>query len=515
MKVFDILDSFEILKEEEILEETRLSSEFSIGFELEGICDNKDNEDLFSPGYLPSYHSGSEASGGAKALLELLDEKLGIGNGKIERDGSVQPTNDTNVSGHAWGFEYGSPIIPFNPSNMNKIFKFLSELKDIGIKTNNTCGFHTHISFKDMTRNDAKWLLFSVANDDELLNELSYLNYTNDDGEKTSINFFTQPYATDSWFRELKVNGDIKDWEFEGNTSVKYLILRTHPDAGTLEWRGPRNFINNGENLDLIKTFIKKLWKLILKFAKIIDMNEYNGFKKQEVLEKFRLTGNFNTPTELSKLKNADEIVEMIFKKPQILISLKPSKLETLLDEKPNLVDPDSYRAIPRDEFIKCWDKIPSKNKELMIRKMSDIHSIRLLYYVNDYSKTYDVALTNIILKVRSSFLLNILGDNLTLESSEQLDEILNIKDLEFNKKLQIMLKNQHLMSVDNYKKLIKRDNYYIINKFKHIPVKIQRMLIRRNPYNIQYINNPDQSIIDELVKKYGNDINEYILGEI
>lgn len=514
MKVFDVLDSFEILKEEEILEETRLSSEFSIGFELEGICDS-DDEELESSGLLPGYHSENEPSGGAKVLLDLLNDKLGLGNGKIERDGSVYPTDDTNDTGHAWSFEYGSPIIPFNPTNMNKIFKFLSELKDIGIKTNNTCGFHTHISFKNMTRNDAKWLLFSIANDDELLNELSYLNYIGDDGYENNIDFFNSQYANDTLFRGLKVHGDIENWEYTATTSSKYLILRAHPDAGTLEWRGPRNFINDGSKIDVIKTFIKKLWKLVLKFAKIVDMKEYNGFKRQDVLEKFNLTGSFNTPTEMLNLKNAEEIVEMIFKKPQILITLKPSKLEALLDNTPTLVDPDSYRTISQDDFVKCWNKIPSKNKELMIRKMSDIHSVRMLQYVNMYSQTFDVALSNMILKIGTSFLLNILGDNLTLESPKQLEKILDINGLDFNKKLQIMIKNQHLMSVENFKKLIKRDNFYIINKFKHLPVKIQRILIRKNPYNIQYINNPDQTIINELVKKYGDDINEYILGEI
>ena len=53
----------------------------------------------------------------------------------------------------------------------------------------------------------------------------------------------------------------------------------------------------------------------------------------------------------------------------------------------------------------------------------------------------------------------------------------------------------------------------HILANFSEIPVKVQRLLIRKSPYNIQYINNPDQSIINELKKKYGDDINDYILG--
>ena len=105
----------------------------------------------------------------------------------------------------------------------------------------------------------------------------------------------------------------------------------------------------------------------------ILNMLKEERKSAGEIAEKFNLTGDFKTPAEMLNLKNAEEIVETIFKKPQILITLKPSKLEALLDNTPTLVDPDSYKTISQEDFVKCWNKIPSKNKELMIRKMSDI----------------------------------------------------------------------------------------------------------------------------------------------
>lgn len=510
MKVLDILNPYIILKEEEVLEEAKLSSEFKIGFELEGICDSNIPE-LQDPGYLPSYHSSNEPSGGAKALLDLLNDRLGLGQGKIERDGSLN-SNGVDKTGHSWCFEYGSPIIPFNPTNINKITKFLSGLKDIGVYTNNSCGFHTHISFKDISRNDVKWILFCIANDDDLLQEVSELQV---DGEEP-IQFYGY-YANDDWFNALKVSGSLEDWEFSKDTSNKYLIMRMHPDAGTIEWRGPRNFINDGSNTALIKGYIKKLWKLILNIGKIVELKEYNGFKKSEVLGKMNITGKFNSPYEINSIKNAQELEKIIFKKPLVLVTLQPSKLEKILDESPKIIRMSYYDSNVRQELVNIWDKIPMKNKALLLKTMSNDSEFEWLDTILSKieNKKFDTAVSKLITTETNSFFIGHYLNNLTFESSESLNKLLKKTWLNNDQKLMLMVGNQHLLDIQSYKTIIDSKNFYLIRKFKNLPVKIQRILIRRSPYNIQYINNPDQSIIDELKKKYGEEVEEYILGEL
>lgn len=504
MKVLDILNPYKILKEEEMLEEAKLSTEFSIGFELEGVCDS-DIPELENRGYLPGYHSSDSPSGGSKALLDMLNKSLGLGDGKIERDGSLD-THGCNSTGHAWTFEYGSPIIPFTPTNMNRINKFLSSLKDIGVKTNDSCGFHTHISFKDITRNDVKWILFSIANDSELRQEVSEMEV--EDGEP--IKFYGS-YANDSWFEKLKVNGSFDDWSLNLSTNEKYLIMRIHPEAGTIEWRGPRNFINDGSDAALIKSYIKKLWKLILKIGKLVDEKEYNGFKKSEVLRKLNVSGKFSSPIEIINKKNIDNVTQIILKKPSILVSLSPSKLSKLFDYNTDILVSGNYSRESQEELKAIWNKIPTKNKEIILRAINDKHlnnDIRSIL-----PNIFDAFVTDICIRNNLS---NIIGQNyknLTLTSPQQLETIYKSNWLSYPSMIELMLKNENLVSFNMLKEIVNGKSLHIIGRFKNIPTKIQRMMIRKNPYNIQYINNPDQSIIDELKKKYGEDIEEYILG--
>ena len=506
MKILDILNPFASMKEAEVLEEARLSSEFKIGFELEGICDS-DIEGLSSSGNLPSYHSSSSPFGGAKNLLDMLDERLGLGHGKIERDGSLN-TSGVNKTGHAWAFEYGSPIIPFNPTNVNKISKFLTGLKDIGVYTNESCGFHTHISFKDISRDDAKWILFCIANDDDLRLEFSEMQV---DGEEP-IKFYGT-YATDDWFRAFKVTGKFEDWSISKDTSDKYLIVRIHPEAGTLEWRGPRNFINDGSNSALIKSYIKKLYNLVLKIGKIVDMKEYNGFKKSEVLNKMNITGRFNSPFEQISEKNASELARLVRKKPMILVTLQPSKLEKLVKISSGVSDIAGYDS--SEEFMKIWPKIPTKNKKILLQVMNSQHETYTLSKLasQNENKLLDAMTSQIIIESGLQNLMILCQDILLITTTQQLNKILKIGNLDDNKKIKLMIKFQHLLDMNSYKSILDGRSFHLIRRFNSVPVKIQRMLIRRNPYNIQYINNPDQSVIDELRKKYGEDIDEYILG--
>ena len=72
-----------------ILLERLLTNTFTIGFELEAIA----NENIWPPNGeytgLPGYHSGNAPTGVYKRILDYLNSSLGLGDGKIERDGSI------------------------------------------------------------------------------------------------------------------------------------------------------------------------------------------------------------------------------------------------------------------------------------------------------------------------------------------------------------------------------------------------------------------------------------------
>ena len=112
MRLTDAINVYKLLCESERLDEA-MTSEFTFGFELEGCCTEGEI------GYydLPRYHSGREPSGNVKILFDKLNDTLGFGNGKIESDSSLR-TDDRG----GWTFEYASPIIPFNPKNVEKVY---------------------------------------------------------------------------------------------------------------------------------------------------------------------------------------------------------------------------------------------------------------------------------------------------------------------------------------------------------------------------------------------------------
>ena len=76
-------------------------------------------------------------------------------------------------------------------------------------------------------------------------------------------------------------------------------------------------------------------------------------------------------------------------------------------------------------------------------------------------------------------------------------------------------LKNHGInVSLDNKLfAVIADNNIEAMYTLKDIPVNIQRRMIRKNPYNIQYIRYPDKVIIDYL-KKTTPDALDYMVGD-
>ena len=159
MKIYKLLNPYKLLCEAEQLDEA-LSTDFKIGFEMEGVC----TREGFNSYMLPGYHSQREPSGVVAELFNDINKTLGFGQGKIESDSSLRPSPEKG----GWTFEYGSPIIDFNPTNINKIYHFLKKVPELQIYTNETCSFHTHMSFKDLDKINGAWVMCCLAIDGEM-----------------------------------------------------------------------------------------------------------------------------------------------------------------------------------------------------------------------------------------------------------------------------------------------------------------------------------------------------------
>ena len=522
MKLFKILKPKTI-----ILDESLLTNEFSIGFELEAIIDN---EDLPRSG-LPSYHSGSQVYGNAKIILDKLNEMLGLGEGHIESDSSVSPVGSVRTaSGHeyndsihnSWGFEYVSPIIKFTPTNIAKISKFLKGLKNMGIVTNDHCGFHTHISYPDINKKDVAWALFCIANDNNMYKEVSGL----DEGDY-KINFFAQPYATSASFDELKNLGDdISHHSSYANANIrvsdKYRMMRVHPQ-GTIEWRGPRNFINDGSNEKLITDYLKKLHKVISFIGDVVTRKEYNGFDKNEVLKRINVIGEFNSDYEKRIQEKGKGLVSSLQKNPEKIASMPDKILKQIFSS-----DADTVNSlISTSSNVTSWikdntEKIKPETLKKILKYVVNSNAVEsyIASFIDAVTRQYDAVSENI-----SEDLIRDLFNRELVDRTAHIMKKFIVKDQNLLMQVYKRLKdssycmdflklNQKYLPISIYMDIAKNNPTWL-SKFDNVPVKVQRRLIKGTPYSIQYIRHPDPSIIEFLKSKYGEEIADYILDEV
>src|ERR1700691_119081 len=219
------------MRYQEIIDEAVTLREFKFGFEFECFMKTEDitNKDLF----------------------DSLPIKF-----KITSDESLESTSRIEK-----GVELISKVLTLNPSNIVKSKQCIIHLLKKGCFTNNTCGFHVHYSYNGMDYNEICWLLIVLSTNNEYRKLFS---------EFKDINFINHDYASDKFLDEIysileDSEGNITHslmWVLGSN---KFRLLRIHP-SGTLEWRGPRNFMNS-KNFGIISNFFVRLYKV----ADLID----------------------------------------------------------------------------------------------------------------------------------------------------------------------------------------------------------------------------------------------------
>ena len=524
MRIFDILNPYKLLCEAEMLEET-LSTEFKIGFELEGVC----TKDRTYDDYLPSYHSGREPEGIYKELLDQIDGELGFGKGKIESDGSLEPSDDKGGR----TFEYGSPIIPFNPTNITKIYNLLKKLPEFDVYTNETCGFHTHISFEGINKVNAAWIMCCIAIDDDILDEVKELK------SKDKVIPFLSRYAQESIFNSLRDAIVNQEWDRINrllDSSDKYNVVRVHP-AGTLEWRGPRNFMNNNE-IELIHEYIKKVYRLILAFSKMIRADEWKGVEdvvinKKEFERRVHVIDTFNTPDEIRKKNKEKGFMDRVKDDPELILRLSAKGLKKAIENYSILnyltnswgsgsricteLSTDQFKMLVPEVFKYYNSEFGSSMYSFLLRNMGGNVENRKERFDNLPSNIREMFVSDMILdKMKGNYV------------DEYCFELIDVKDPKIIKKVNdlAMKQNPNVMSeifikmvkegiaVDMalYQKILNSKHFYVLGDVPNLPVKVQRMMVRKNPYMVQYIRNIDPQILASLKAKHP-DIENHIVG--
>ena len=246
--------------------ETLLRSEFKFGFELEAYV----HEDKLKH-YNQSYEFDDWASSRVdddyeNDTIHLDDDEpdeFYINYSELYSDlekefsqyfgEDIDVYEDSSLS--EGGFEFPTPPMNLTPLNIKKCIDFLDSLdkSQFKIYTNSSCGFHVHFSFPSISKEDMAWILCHVALDSKLQNELMF--FTTSFGNE--FDFFNH-YASTDFLQDIESAIKTHDWE---ELSVwlnneKYRVLRLHPQ-GTIEWRGPRDFLET-KNKQIIKEFFIK-----------------------------------------------------------------------------------------------------------------------------------------------------------------------------------------------------------------------------------------------------------------
>lgn len=349
--------------EENILLERLLTNKFTFGFELEGFCRQEKIQDFEEElknifGIDGNFHDDCsleispnedeiQRNNGLtehEVIVCYAKGETFIGDEDLQKEYDDGPLDATTLIENKGlepvfvkSFEYSSPVLDFTPSNIKKIWEFMK--KHLGVNktffTNNSCGFHHHISFEGITGEDAAWILSQIAVDK---NAIDLLDHLEDEKNEYGINkyIFSGDYSQDEYLSELK--SAIEKFDFDKiltylNTD-KFSLLNNHRNK-TLEWRGPREFLNT-TSIDLVKKFYQQLWKVIRLFSQKLDLKEINGMSKENYMKGlaevnkgrvFDFYPNFKLNGEhLLDDNTLQNLCEKIIENPNILLSLIKDK---------------------------------------------------------------------------------------------------------------------------------------------------------------------------------------------
>ena len=253
----------EIITEEELLLEKKLSTDFTFGFELEAVW-------IGSAGAHDDYEEEEYDFDGCGGDIDHFFNSAGLPGGDLHGDCSLSTDGRGGTT-----FEWASPVLPFTVASIQKVINMFKKGLGREFVVNDSCGFHNHISFNDISLEDVIWIMSKLALDDRA-REL----FTSFEG----IQFVTH-WSGAEYLDNLKQAIEENDYKniVKYCATDKYSVVNVHYNK-TLEWRGPRGFLEE-EDMGIIIKFYQRLQKIVSWIIDVLDETEINGIEKSNYLE--------------------------------------------------------------------------------------------------------------------------------------------------------------------------------------------------------------------------------------
>lgn len=280
----------------------KLKSEFTFGFELEGVLNTNVNS--------------------RDKLFDILNNDL-EDCGDMHYDGSIRYSRYNGET----SFEYASPIFNYTPSNVDKVLKCLDNLPNYGVSVNRSCGFHTHVSFDGIKQEDTLWFIFWLCASGKYEN-FRKLGRTNLYGARYAKFNFLDSIATyiKNYVANTSSSYDLNMAIGAICTNEKYRAIRIHPQ-GTIEWRGPRTFLNTPTHKKSL-SFFKKLDDFISCFIESLNTDSVTVGDTIITKDKVLQIGKSYLKSITFKSENKISFLEKIVNNPRILDKMKVKELD-------------------------------------------------------------------------------------------------------------------------------------------------------------------------------------------
>ena len=198
-----------------------------------------------------------------------------------ECNGEGEVFDINNLDKRKLVIEFASPIIPFNMKNVQIIFQFFERLsRQYNFIVNDSCGFHVHFGLPVNNLKELNgllcWIIICIAyyrkTDsrvyDNIIEKFHNEDYADSEHLDSIYSFLSSDSINDMYYSDI-----IYELVNETYRDAKYHMLHLHGKYGTLEWRGPRGFLN--QDLNNIRSFFKdELISMFDIIRKIIHMDK-------------------------------------------------------------------------------------------------------------------------------------------------------------------------------------------------------------------------------------------------
>ena len=271
----------------------------------------------------------------SKKIYNKAEEKLNIekyfpDNAKWIKVPSKGFTSDGSLG--VDGFEWRSPVMVVTPEAVAHCIAFLKHIKKNVCYISDDCGFHTHISFADLSEDDARWIMLKLAEDPKMVKKIQRLCTVADRNkeysamEREPISFYSRWADTDYLF-DLRdaLRTDNIEGLYDMLSNKKYRALRIHPQ-GTLEWRSPREFLNEDYDDIYIKSFFLSLYDFISWMRDALDSTTIGNYDRDNLLKMIDSYGKNDNLFYKTADKKANSIKGMILnaiKNPNVLYKME------------------------------------------------------------------------------------------------------------------------------------------------------------------------------------------------